>query len=48
MVGWSPIIVVVIDTFRPNSGWTNPIIEVVIECLTSGFSMTEPNNCIRH
>jgi hypothetical protein len=29
MVGWTLIIVVVIDIFRPNSGWTDPIIEVV-------------------
>jgi hypothetical protein len=48
MVGWSPIIVVVKDTFRPNSSWTDPIIEVIIECFRPGFSMTEPNNCIRH
>jgi hypothetical protein len=48
MVGWSPIIVVVIDTFWPNSGWTDPIIKVVIECFRPGFSMNEPNNCILH
>jgi hypothetical protein len=48
MVGWSPINVVVIDTFRPNSGWTGPIIEVVRECFRPSFSMIEPNNCIRH
>jgi hypothetical protein len=48
MVGWSPIIVVDIDTFRPNSGWTDPIIEVVIECFRPGFSMTKTNNCICH
>jgi hypothetical protein len=44
MVGWSPRIVVVIDTFRPKSGWTDPIIKVV----RPGFSMTEPYNCICH
>jgi hypothetical protein len=48
MVGWSPIIVVGIDTFRPNSCWTGPKIKVVIECFRPGFSMIEPNNCIRH
>jgi hypothetical protein len=48
MVGWSPIIVAVIDTFRPNFGWTDPIIEVVIECFRPGFCMSEPNDCIHH
>jgi hypothetical protein len=48
MVGWSPIIAIIIDTCRPNSGWTDPIMEVVIECFRPGFSMTEPNNFIRH
>jgi hypothetical protein len=48
MVGWSAIIVVIIDTFRPNSSWTGPIIEVIIECFRPDVSMTEPNNCTRH
>jgi hypothetical protein len=48
MVEWSLIIVVVMDTFRPNSGWTDLIIEVIIECFRPGFSMAEPNNYIRH
>jgi hypothetical protein len=48
MVGWSLIIVVVIDTFRTNFGWTDPIIEIIIECFRASFSMTEPNNCTRH
>jgi hypothetical protein len=42
MVGWSPIIVVVIDTFRPNSGWIDPIIEVIVECFRLGLVRPSP------